>query len=90
MDPTVWRRVLSALSPTHPGLSHVLSHADPVALLVAHEHAVGARSEGMGLSACNANGLPLPSCRVARGEGTLASHVWAGLGRDGDKRRRAA
>ena len=27
---------------------------------------------------------------VARGEGTLASHGWAGLGRDGDKRRRAA
>jgi hypothetical protein len=45
---------ISAFSPTHPGLSPVLSHAGPVALLVAHGHAVGARFKGTGLSACKA------------------------------------
>ena len=46
----------------------VLALAVPVALLVAHGHVVGARFEGMGLSACN--GLPPPPCR----DGTQA-HV---------------
>ena len=55
---------ISAFSPIHPGLSPVLSHADPVALLEVHGHAAGARFERTGLSACN--GLPLPSCRGAR------------------------
>ena len=50
--------------PPTPGLSPVLSHAGPVALLVARGHVVGARSEGAGLSACN--GPPPPSCRGAR------------------------
>lgn len=54
----------SAFSPNHPGLSPVLSHADPVALLEVHGHAAGARFERTGLSACNS--LPLPSCRGAR------------------------
>ena len=85
---TVWRRILSAFSPTHP-------RSKPCAL------ARGPGGASRGTRTCRGGEIlrGRASWRVtarrhrravARGEGTLASHGWAGLGRDGDKRRRAA
>ena len=59
--------------------TQVLALAVSVALLVAHGHAAGARSEGMGLSACN--GLPPPPCRDGAQAHVRVARVCGGVPR---------
>ena len=88
LPPTVTTQILECNDPnTHrvcvafvsSSATQVLALAVPVALLVAHGHVVGARFEGMGLSACN--GLPLPPCRDGAQAHVRVARVGGGVPR---------
>ena len=82
---------ISMFSPTHPGLSPVLSHAGPVALLVARGHVVGARFKGAGLSACNRPAATVVPWREVRARSRLTGGLgWAAMVTNVGVRRRIA